>query len=245
MKALIGYGVVGRATHAHLLKYAHVDIYDVKNIDYIKDRHYDCVYICTPTANQQDIDALAALVRGIEPQTSHIIIRSTVPVGFCGSSLADINHKIFYCPEFLRERHWKSDSATATLVVGYDHDMSLAQQLFDWEPTVFMTTAEAEILKMMSNSYAAMRVTFANHVYDLATNIGADYQKIHEAFKVLDHKDRDYLAVNENLRGFGGKCLPKDLDFLINTMRDLQIPQQLFSAIRQDNAVWPTTVRTD
>jgi len=37
--------------------------------------------------------------------------------------------------------------------------------------------------------------------------------------------------------------LPKDLDFLINTFSRLNLPQTYFTAIRDDNNLWPITVR--
>jgi len=45
------------------------------------------------------------------------------------------------------------------------------------------------------------------------------------------------------MRAFGGKCLPKDLNFLIDTFAKLNIPQTYFTAMKEDNQLWPVTVR--
>lgn len=65
MKAIVGYGIVGRATHDAVLDYSPVDIYDVKNIDLIVDHTYDVVFVCTPTADQSDLDQLTNLLRSL------------------------------------------------------------------------------------------------------------------------------------------------------------------------------------
>ena len=245
MKAIVGYGIVGRATHDALLDYAPVDIYDVKNIDFIVDHTYDVVFVCTPTADQSDLEQLANLLRSLADKCQIVVVRSTVPVGFFHDQVPDLIHKICYCPEFLRERHWKMDSRQGKIIVGHDADIAQFQNLFADKSVTYMTIHEATILKMMCNAYAALRVVFANHVYEVSQAVGADYQNIYGAFQQLDRRDQDYLDVHESLRGFGGKCLPKDLEFLINTMQQLQLPQSLFTSIQQDNTHRPNTVRLD
>jgi UDP-glucose 6-dehydrogenase len=49
------------------------------------------------------------------------------------------------------------------------------------------------------------------------------------------------MEVNEDLRGYGGKCLPKDIDFSIDIFDDCK----LFRAIKEDNCKWKTTIRDD
>jgi UDPglucose 6-dehydrogenase len=245
MKAIVGYGIVGRATHDALLDHEPVDIYDVKNIEMIVDHAYDQVFVCTPTADQDDLDQLTGLLRRLANNCGIIVVRSTVPVGFFHDRTPDLLGKICYCPEFLRERYWKTDSRQNKIVVGHDADIAKFESVFSTKHAIFMTIHEATILKMMCNSYAALRVVFANHVYAVSQAVGANYQNIYGAFQHVNQRDQDYLDVHESLRGFGGKCLPKDLDFLIATMQELQLPQSLLTSIQQDNTNWPITVRSD
>ena len=49
------------------------------------------------------------------------------------------------------------------------------------------------------------------------------------------------MNVNENLRGYGGKCLPKDIDFAIDIFDDCK----LFQSIKEDNQKWKITIRED
>jgi len=61
--------------------------------------------------------------------------------------------------------------------------------------------------------------------------------------QIISTHPESYLEVNEDLRGFGGKCLPKDLDFIINTFNQLGLSQTLFDSVKKDNEQWKITVR--
>ncbi len=246
--AILGYGIVGRATHESVLgNNSDVLTFDLDNRQDFWGRAFGLVFVCLPTANASDLEYLEHVCRRIaaEQPRATIVVRSTVPPGFISQSLVDIGHRIIYFPEFLRERCWQQDSEIGTWVIGGQaatceimHDLARGRALHQ------MTHAEAEMLKMMVNAYAATRVVFANHVYDLCQRLGADYDTVRQGYAMVNHQDQDYLDVSETLRGFGGKCLPKDLEFLIGAFQDQQLRQTLFNAVRLDNHKWPITVKS-
>ncbi len=243
MKAgIIGYGIVGRATERSL-KLKDPLIHDIKLDTKLSNlSSCDVVFVCVPTSSDSDIESLIALLLDVKSlnQSTQIVIRSTLPIGVGEQIEKAINDKIIYMPEFLRERCWQLDVLLRPLIVGTD-----LTKLPDWlehEEYVVCSIREAEILKMLSNTMASSRVVLANHFYDISKKVNADYDKIISAYLKVNH-DQHYLDVNENLRGFGGKCLPKDLDFLIKSMKHLNIDQSYFSAIRNDNNKWPITVK--
>lgn len=243
MKAgIIGYGIVGRATERSL-KLKDPLIHDIKLDTKLSNlSSCDVVFVCVPTSSDSDIESLIALLLDFKSlnQSTQIVIRSTLPIGVGEQIEKAINNKIIYMPEFLRERCWQLDVLLRPLIVGTD-----LTKLPDWlehEEYVVCSIREAEILKMLSNTMASSRVVLANHFYDISKKVNADYDKIISAYLKVNH-DQHYLDVNENLRGFGGKCLPKDLDFLIKSMKHLNIDQSYFSAIRNDNNKWPITVK--
>jgi UDPglucose 6-dehydrogenase len=98
---------------------------------------------------------------------------------------------------------------------------------------------EAELLKMFSNNYATLRIAFANTFYDLAEQRNADYSLVKDLFFKVQHS-QTYMEVpgHDGKRGFGGKCLPKDLDFLIDTLDEFNLDSRLFRYIRENNTVW-------
>lgn len=240
---IVGYGIVGKATHKGLLAEQTVVVHDIRLDTKLEDL-YVCEYVffCIPTDTEASIQLLLEeikLLKSYNPNVK-VVIRSTVPVGSCAMIETAINDDIYYLPEFLRERMWEEDCMNRPFIVG-----SKNAKLPNWlrtEEFVSVTLEEAEIIKMMSNNMATARVTLANHFYELSQAVGADYNSILQTYLQVNH-DQHYLEVNDNLRGFGGKCLPKDLDFLINTFKQYNLTQTYFTAVKQDNTLWPITVR--
>ena len=247
--AILGYGIVGRATHHAVLgDRDDVDTFDLHNRQEFWTRTYDLIFVCLPTATQDDLGYVEHVCQRIaaEQPRACIVVRSTVPPGFISQRLANIHDRMIYFPEFLRERCWREDSQVGAWVIGcLPPTAQVLQDLAQDREVLIMTHAEAEMLKMMVNAYAATRVVFANHVYDLCQHLGADYAQVRQGYAMVNHQDQDYLDVREDLRGFGGKCLPKDLAFLIQAFDSAALRQTLFSSVRMDNFKWPVTVRQD
>lgn len=240
---IAGYGIVGKATHKGILNDVEVVIHDIARGTSIEDL-YVCNYVffCIPTDTDASIQLLLEEIKRLKAVNPScvIVIRSTVPVGTCASFEKVIGDKIYYMPEFLRERVWETDCLNRPVIVGSDR-----QAVPSWLQgidCIFCSLEEAEVIKMMSNNIAAARVVLANHFYELSKAVGADYSNVLDAYLQVNH-DQNYLEVNENLRAFGGKCLPKDLDFLINSFERLNITQTYFTAMKEDNKLWPVTVR--
>jgi UDPglucose 6-dehydrogenase len=243
ISGIIGHGIVGKATQKGLIKDRTTRIHDIALETHLEDlTGCDHIFFCTPTDNDDSIIKLIALITEVKllNPSCKIILRSTVPVGTCKKIEEIINDQIIYIPEFLRERCWETDCTNRPLVVG-SNGAALPKWLED-EDIIRCSLEEAEVIKMLSNNMATARVVFANHFYELSNIIGADYDKVLDSYLKVNH-DQNYLEVNENIRAFGGKCLPKDLDFLINTFKQLELPQTYFTSIKEDNQQWPVTVR--
>jgi len=240
---ILGYGFVGKASHLGLLNSGEVAIHDIllgTSMEDLKNSKY--VLICIPTSTQEDIATLVEEIITLKKinENCTVILRSTVPVGVCKQIQDKINDKIIYMPEFLRERFWNTDCNRRPLIVA--HDNTSLPSWIKSEKIIECTFEDAEVLKMFSNNYAAMRIVFANHFYELSQRVGANYQNVLEMYNHVEN-DQSYLEADEQLRGFGGKCLPKDLDFLIKSFDDLDLSQSLFDSIKQDNTLWKTTVK--
>jgi UDPglucose 6-dehydrogenase len=98
-----------------------------------------------------------------------------------------------------------------------------------------MKPIEAELMKYFSNSYKAMRVTFANAFYRLCKEVDANYDVVKDAFLFHGVGDGHYLRVNKQFGGFGGTCLPKDTKGLANLVDDLGLDIEIFRTIVEDN----------
>jgi len=240
---IAGYGIVGKATHKGLLNNSTVIIHDLLTGTKIEDLHMcNYVFFCIPTDTDDSIQILIDEIKRLKAVSTNcvVVIRSTVPVGTCSMIEKIINDKIYYMPEFLRERMWEEDCLNRPIIVGSDN-----QKVPSWllgDKCIFCSLEEAEVIKMLSNNIAAARVVLANHFYELSNAVGANYSNVLNAYLQVNH-DQNYLEVNENMRAFGGKCLPKDLEFLINSFNKFNLPQTYFTAMKEDNKLWPVTVR--
>lgn len=240
---IAGYGFVGKATHKGILNDMPVLIHDLKRNTKLSDlQDADTVFFCVPTDNQNDVNRLLDEIKKLKEinKECKIIIRSTIPLGTSKRIEELIQDKIIYIPEFFRQRIWEEECGRRPLIVGHN-GINVKEWVGD-DDFLECSLEEAELIKMFSNNFAALRVVFANHFYELAEQSNCNYDVITQLFSKVMHPE-SYLEVNENLRGFGGKCLPKDLDFIINTFNQLGLSQTLFDSVKKDNEQWKITVR--
>jgi len=240
---IAGYGIVGKSTHLGLLNNCDIKIHDIIfNTELTDLTNCKYVFFCIPTDSTASVDTLINEIIELKKINSRctIIIRCTVPIGTCYRIQNLINDKILYIPEFLRDRIWEEDCKKRPLIIGND-DIELPNWLLK-EEIITCSLIEAELIKMINNNMAATRIVLANHFYDLSKEFNANYDKIINSYLKIMH-EQTYLEVKEDLRAFGGKCLTKDLDFLISTFDNLNITQTYFTAIQEDNKKWPVTVR--
>lgn len=241
MIGIVGYGVIGKTTHQVLFSNENVKIHDITlNTDLPDLFGSEIIFVCVPTNNHSDlleIKNIISIFTDKSPETE-IVIRSTIVPGFFNQ----VNGNVTYFPEFLRERNAIEDAKNAE-VLFYSTKLK-ESKLHNYEGFNFklkrIKFSELEILKLMSNNYYAMKVVFANHYYDLCKKYDADYDLLLESFYKTKN-GQSYMEVNENLRGYGGKCLPKDIDFAINIFDDCKF----FQSIKDDNTKWKTTIRKD
>ena len=240
MIGIIGYGVIGKVTHEALFLSDDVLIHDISMDTKITDLFgCDIVFICTPTDNESDIldiKGIITLFNNKSPNTE-MVVRSTVVPDFFSGCVGNLT----YLPEFLRERVALSDAKNSQHMLYATN--TRRSKLNDYEfssKLIEVSFSELEIVKLMSNNYYSMKVVFANHYYDLCQKLGVNYDNLLKSFEMCKN-GQSYMDVSESLRGYGGKCLPKEIDFAINIFEGAE----LFKAIKSDNAKWPITIRKD
>lgn len=237
---ILGYGYVGKATHYGILYNQSIQIHDTAlktNLSNLKES--DIVFICIPTNNQNDIQILIDEIKKIKIQNSNcqIVIRSTLPPGTSDHIEKVCSIDIIYIPEFIRERFWDVDCQRRPLIVGLNR-LNIPDWLAD-EEKIVCSLEEAEIIKMFSNNFATVKIAFANLFYDLSQKYDANYDIIKSAFLKIVH-DQTYMDIpgHDGTRGFGGKCLPKDLDYIIDCLEINNIDNTWFRNIRELNKEW-------
>ena len=212
------------------------------------------LYICVPTPSSEDGSCNTDIVESVLVELSElnydgsVCIKSTIVPGTTQKFRQQFNNlNISFVPEFLREKTAVEDFLynNNVLVIGSDDDetISLVKESHGVLPThtVTMTPTEAELTKYFSNTYKAMRVTFANGFYNLCQTLGSDYDKVRDAFLFHGVGDGHYLKVNKEFGGFGGTCLPKDSKALAKLVDDLGLPMEVFKVIVSDNEIFTKT----
>ena len=253
---IIGRGFVGGAISVGFETQGHeVLVHDTKLNTKIEDvTEARLIYICVPTPSSEDGSCNTDIVESVLGQLSEldyegsVFIKSTVVPGTTERFRKQFaNLHIGFCPEFLREKTAVQDFIynNNVLVIGTDDNIMRDQVVKSHgvlpTHTVQMSATEAELTKYFSNTYKAMRVTFANGFYNLCQSMGSDYDKVKDAFLFHGVGDGHYLRVNKEFGGFGGTCLPKDSKALAKLVDDLGLPMEVFKVIVSDNEIFTKT----
>jgi len=94
----------------------------------------------------------------------------------------------------------------------------------------------AELVKYMENVWLAQQVTFANEFYDIARAVGADWDQAIRLWALDPRVSATHTLVFEHERGYGGKCLPKDVAAIIACAEEADCNPTFLRAMQDANA---------
>ena len=257
---IIGQGYVGTAIKSGFEKYYELETYDKfstsKSTVNLHDLVLlsDVIFVCVPTPMNVDGSCYIGIVEEVVSEVNEIsissesnpivVLKSTVPPGTTdrlNKKCKGIN--IIFNPEFLTEANFIEDFKNQTRIIlgGTRKGTNVLRQVYSKVfPTAHIIktgSITAEMVKYMTNAYLATKVSFSNEIKQICDKLDIDYDKVVEYATLDERLGKTHLGVPgpDGDLGFGGHCLPKDINALISVAHEFDIVPKVLEAVVETN----------
>lgn len=172
-----------------------------------------------------------------------VVIKSTVLPGTTNYFQEKYpQHKFLFNPEFLTELTADQDmNYPDRQIIGYtEQSFNVASDVLNLLPLApyekILPVTEAEMVKYFGNNWFSVKVIYANQVYDVCQKLGIDYNRVMESASVDKRIGPSHLEViHKGYRGYGGKCLPKDIRAMIQFGEKIGVDLKLHKIVEELN----------
>ena len=233
---IVGQGFVGTAVNEGLAKFHNIETFDIakdSTCDSLEELVEKCqyIFICVPTPMNDDGSCHTGMVedviKDIDIMTIKkkiLIVKSTIPPGTTeGWNKQYDNVDIVFNPEFLTEANSIEDFKNQNrIIVGGPRPAAtkvarIFKKAFPKVPIIKTGSTYAEMVKYVTNSFLAMKVSFANEIYETCEGLGIDYDKVIEYAQRDERLGYSHWMVPgpDGDFGYGGHCFPKDVQAFI------------------------------
>lgn len=247
--AIIGFGAVGPSLAS---LFPHAFVYDEPKVLGSREEVNGCdiAFVCVPTPSRQDGSCDTSMVEDVVSwlEAKVIVICSTVIVGTTDRLRRQTGKRIVFQPEYgpgeSPDHPFRDRRAVNWLILGGEReDTQVVADLFKTALSADLVIRQtdsrtAELTKYMENTFLALKVTFCNSFYDIACASGVNYDEMRELWLLDPRIGRSHTFVYPYDRGYGGACLPKDVDALLSFASVSGIEPLLLAAMRKVNAAY-------
>jgi len=259
MIGIVGQGFVGNAVYQKFKNYYDVltnDLDENKSTATLENltQMSSTIFLCLPTPMKSDgncdtsilervLDTIDLLTDNLETKKT-IVIKSTIPPG----TTEKFNKRyesldIVFNPEFLTERNAVEDYNNQNrIILGGPRPATtelkqIFSKVFPKAHIIKTDSTHAEMVKYLTNSFLATKVSFANEIYQICEGLHIDYDKVVEYATYDERLGKSHWNVpgHDGDFGFGGHCFPKDLSALLRLAEDLNVVDNVLSAVEQTN----------
>lgn len=263
---VIGQGFVGTAVKEGMKNYYDVRTFDINgncnepSLDKLISQVNE-TFLCVPTPMKKSGECDLSIVRECLQNISDIvefyqkenfivILKSTIPPGTTEQLNKEFKFlHIAFNPEFLTEANAVEDYKNQNrIIIGADRPYSsrvkqIFAKVFPKVPIIKTSSTIAETIKYVTNTFLAMKVSYANEIYQLCEKLGIDYDKVIEYARYDERLGNSHWSVPgpDGDFGFGGHCFPKDIAALSYVAGQLGVDRTMLVATMTKNVL----VRTD
>lgn len=193
----------------------------------------DLVLVCVGTpvleAGESDLTQLRSALRALEERPElQISVRSTLPPGISvrlPTMLSRTDGRMLSTnPEFLRQGTAMQDFAQPTRIIfglypeTDENHLALLKDAYDGidAPRLVVSVVTADLIKNGANAFLALKLSFVNELAALSEEYGADVDEVLAGIALDPRIGSTYMRPG---LGFGGSCLPKELEVLASAGR--------------------------
>lgn len=257
---VVGNGVVGKATARSYLEWAkEVRVYDthpeLSTHTLFEVVRSDLVFICLPTPligealqlKGLDTSDLDTFFRTISPiyLSPNYVIKSTVPIGYTYNTARVYNlTNLVHSPEFLTARCSLQDALLpARNIIGGPNCeckqllATVLKERFVGTPLILCKSDESEAIKLLTNAYFAVKISYFNEARSICDSLGMDWETVLGGIMLDGRICHAHTRVPgpDGRRGFGGACLEKDTSCLAKCLNQNKLHASMSKAALRRN----------
>jgi nucleotide sugar dehydrogenase len=254
---IIGQGFVGSAVYEGMKNHFETFAFDKDPLKFSNASSIfeiisraELTFLCVPTPMRKSgecdlnivraaLNEIAESVKATGKKDYIVIIKSTIPPGTTDMLNQEYeNLDIVFNPEFLTEANAVEDykNQNRIIVGGERPGSTVVKQMFSKafpQVPIIKTSAKiAEMVKYVTNTFLATKVSFANEMYQICQGLSIDYDKVIEYAKYDNRLGNSHWSVPgpDGHFGYGGSCFPKDTQALTYIAKTLGVMSTMLEA---------------